>query len=390
MERIPMIRHAIIAISACLYLAISVWLVSKQGQAYREELRRDKLAAARDEKPAAPQPELKNEAPAAAAPETVASQSETPPAAAAVSPRPAPQPGRDQAQTSAVAARESSQPKRTDAPIADRVSERPPEKTAAPVTTRAAENPSGKAAASADPLAANPFWTQPEMMRNWDVGNLSAADEQKLGVLLHDVIVQLNPVAADGPWQQRLEDAAKPFLATLQHKEIRYHFEVMESNEVNAFSHPGGYVYVSRGLFDLIGEDEDYALQFAVGNEIAHVDLRHAIKCLQDPDFKNMTGGTIRKLYWLVIPLGYLVTDTVNQDFEADEWTFSRMRSFGRSKRETLAFLYKLDGYAKRNGFGAGRGKVRLGADSASFLDIHYRRQTAAWRRLENLKERIK
>ena len=66
------------------------------------------------------------------------------------------------------------------------------------------------------------------------------------------------------------------------------------------------------------------------------------------------------------------------------------MASFGRSKRETLAFLYKLDGYANKHGFRDGRGKVRLGADSASFLDIHYRRQTAAWRRLEHLKEKIK
>src|SRR5262249_45670580 len=143
-----------------------------------------------------------------------------------------------------------------------------------------------------DPLAANPFWTQPEMLRTWDVDNLSAADEQKLGAQLHDVIVQLNPVAEDGQLQQRVEEAAKPFLARLNHKEIRYHFVVLQSGEVNAFSHPGGYVYVSRGLFDLVGEDEDYALQFALGNEIAHVDLRHAIKCLQDPDVKAMTGGT--------------------------------------------------------------------------------------------------
>ena len=180
------------------------------------------------------------------------------------------------------------------------------------------------------------------------------------------------------------------FSRRFMRKEIHYHFEIMESDQVNAFSHPGGYVYVSRGLFELIGEDEDYALQFAVGNEIAHVDLGHAIRCLEDAGLQKMNGGTIRKLYWVVIPLGYLVSDTINQDFEADEWTASRMRSFGRSKRETLAFLYKLDGYAKRHGFGDGRGKVRLGADSASFLDMHYRRQTAAWRRLENLKEKIK
>ena len=39
----------------------------------------------------------------------------------------------------------------------------------------------GMRAGPSDPLANNPFWTLPEMMRNWDVANLSESDEQKLG-----------------------------------------------------------------------------------------------------------------------------------------------------------------------------------------------------------------
>ncbi len=126
------------------------------------------------------------------------------------------------------------------------------------------------------------------------------------------------------------------------------------------------------------------ALQFAVGHEIAHVDLQHAIKCLQDPGVRKMTDGTLRKLYWMVIPLGYLVSDKVNHDFLADEWVFTRMRTLDRTNRETLAFLKKLDGYAVKHGFREGRAKVRLGPES-SLLDIHYRRQTAAHKRLDHL-----
>jgi hypothetical protein len=375
LERISMIRYATIAISAFLYLAVSVWLVGKQGQAYREGLGRDRVATTERKKPRPTEPELQDEAPRADEPAIAATEPDaTPPAAAAV-PKPS---------TSKKTRERTKQGRQT----AKGTSKAKPAEPS--VAHESPKHPTEKAATAADPLAANPFWTQPEMMRNWDVANLSAAEEQKLGAQLHDIIMQLNPVAASGPWRQRVEDAAKPFLAAVQRKDIRYHFEIMESDQVNAFSHPGGYVYVNRGLFELIGEDEDYALQFAVGTEIAHVDRKHALRCLEDPDFKSMSGGTIRKLYWVVMPLGYLVSDTVNQDFDADEWTASRMRSFGRSKRETLAFLYKLDGYAKRHGFGDGQGKVRLGVDSASFLDIHYRRQTAAWKRLENLKQKIK
>jgi hypothetical protein len=366
-----MIRPAVIALLACIYIAFSVWLVGKQGQAYREELRRERVAAVPAEKPAPAQPELKNVVPASApaVPKSTASAPDAAPAVTAITPSVT-----------------KKAPDRSRRPPAKSGRSQSEAETAPVVEHR----PAGKAATPADPLASNPLWNTPQMMRNWDVANLSAADEQKLGAELHEVIVGLNPVASDGPWRQRLVEAAKPFLAARTRNDIRYTFEVMESNEVNAFSHPGGYVYVNRGLFDLVGEDEDYALQFAVGCEIAHVDLRHAIKCLHDPDFKVMTGGTIRKLYWLILPLGYLVTDKVNQDFEADEWTFTRMRGFGRSKRETLAFLYKLDGYATRHGFRDGRAKVRLGVESASFLDIHYRRQTAAWERLDHLKEKFK
>ena len=61
-----MIRHVIIATVAFLYLAVSVWFVRKEGQAYRETLRRDRLALAQGE--TAPAPELKKEIPVAVDP----------------------------------------------------------------------------------------------------------------------------------------------------------------------------------------------------------------------------------------------------------------------------------------------------------------------------------
>ncbi len=370
-----MVRNLIIAVCACVYVAVSFGLVHMQGEAFREGLRRDRAAAVKAEKPA--ELKLDTPAPAPALAERTAARSETPTDVSAAETS-APKRPHEQSGTSA-STKGKARTKRAERPVAD--SGKNPA-----VTDGAKHQAAAKNEPPSDPLAGDPFWNQPEMTRNWDLASLSVADEQKLGAQLHDVVTRLNPVASDGPWRQRLEQAAKPFLQTLIRKDVRYRFEVMESPEVNAFSHPGGYVYVSRGLFDLVGEDEDYALQFAVGNEIAHVDLQHAIKCLQDPDFKAMSGGTLRKLYWMVLPFGYLES----QDYEADEWTFTRMRNFGRSRRESLAFLYKLDGYATKHGFRDGRGKVRMAPESSSFLDIHFRRQTAAWRRLEHLKEQIK
>jgi len=246
--------------------------------------------------------------------------------------------------------------------------------------------PAGAVTSPANPLANDPFWSQPLLTRAWDLTYLKADDELRLGAELHDLIVQLNPLVEDGPWLSRVEDAAEPFLKTLIRKDIKYKFFILNSDAVNAFSTPGGYVYISRGLFDLIGEDEDDALEFAIGHEMAHVDLQHAIRCLQDPGVKQMTEGTLQKLYFLIIPFGYLVSDKVDQEFDADEWVLNRMQRFGRSRRETLVFLQKLDGYAKKHGFDNGRAKPQPGRDTSP-LENHYRSQTAARKRLKHLKE---
>jgi hypothetical protein len=364
LETIAMPRWSLFAVVGCLYVALSVWIVGKQGQAYRDGLRDIRLAANHTEKPSPPLavavPEPRTHQPESAAPKSVA---HTEPSTGRVAKKP------QQTRTSAGRGKVKTKSGGGGNAVADAKST--------------------KTAPHADPLHNDPFWNRPELTRSWDLSSLSTADERRLGAELHDVIVQLNPIAQSGSWLQRVEQVAKPLKATLLRKDISYTFTILESDEVNAFSHPGGYVYVSRGLFDLIGEDEDYALQFAVGCEMAHVDLQHALRCLQDPDVQKLNGGTIRKLYWLIIPFGYLVSPEINQEFEADEWIFSRMQSLGRTKREALAFLYKLDGYATKHGFKDGKAKVEIRPD-LSLLDIRYRRQIAAWKRLDHLKERIK
>ena len=172
-----------------------------------------------------------------------------------------------------------------------------------------------------------------------------------------------------------------PFLARLDRPKISYQCFILKSDAVNAFSAPGGYIYVCQGLFDLIAEDEDDALEFAIGHEIAHVDLKHAITCLVDPDVKRMPLGTVQKLFWSIIPRGYLVIDKVDhkvdQELDADQWVLKRMRRFPRSRREILKFLNKFEGYAENNGFPSGRAKP-LPKRGISPLENHYRSQTAA------------
>ena len=58
--------------------------------------------------------------------------------------------------------------------------------------------------------------------------------------------------------------------------EFPYEFHVVEAPDVNAFALPGGFVYVFRGLLQLIPNDD--ALAFVLSHEISHVTGHHSIR----------------------------------------------------------------------------------------------------------------
>ncbi|HRY29006.1 MAG TPA: M48 family metalloprotease [Elusimicrobiota bacterium] len=61
--------------------------------------------------------------------------------------------------------------------------------------------------------------------------------------------------------------------------EIPYHFGILNTDEVNAYAGPGGYIFITKGL--LRGLKDESELAGALGHEIAHVARRHVAKEIQ-------------------------------------------------------------------------------------------------------------
>ncbi|MFH2203712.1 MAG: M48 family metalloprotease [Elusimicrobiota bacterium] len=57
---------------------------------------------------------------------------------------------------------------------------------------------------------------------------------------------------------------------------MTYHFGILNSRSVNAYAAPGGYVFVTRGLLQRLGNEAQLAGVLA--HEIVHVDDKHAIQ----------------------------------------------------------------------------------------------------------------
>lgn len=70
--------------------------------------------------------------------------------------------------------------------------------------------------------------------------------------------------------------------------ELAYHFAILDENTLNAFSAPGGYIFISKGLLDFIADESELAGILA--HEIAHISQRHIVNAL------NIRGASREEL----------------------------------------------------------------------------------------------
>lgn len=75
--------------------------------------------------------------------------------------------------------------------------------------------------------------------------------------------------------------------------ELAWRFGVLDSDTINAFSAPGGYVFITRGLYALAETDD--ILAAILGHEIAHITGKHALRIVQRGEFLSGLGSQVAK-----------------------------------------------------------------------------------------------
>ncbi|OQX88124.1 MAG: hypothetical protein B6D55_01040 [Candidatus Omnitrophica bacterium 4484_70.2] len=79
--------------------------------------------------------------------------------------------------------------------------------------------------------------------------------------------------------RKRINQIGEKIAEVCDRKELNYYFYIINKDEKNAFSLPGGYVYIYKGLWDILDSDDELA--FVLAHEIGHIVARHHIKKLQ-------------------------------------------------------------------------------------------------------------
>jgi predicted Zn-dependent protease len=104
----------------------------------------------------------------------------------------------------------------------------------------------------------------------------STEKEVDIGRTLASRVARELSVVADEPLQQRVRAIGERIAAICDRQDLLYHFAVVQDDDVNAFSLPGGYVFINSGLMKKISNDDELA--GVIAHEVAHVTARHAVK----------------------------------------------------------------------------------------------------------------
>ncbi len=105
-------------------------------------------------------------------------------------------------------------------------------------------------------------------------GMLSPDREIAIGRQQHPQVIKAFGGEYGSPELRRYVDSIGQLLATtVERREFKYTFTIVNSGIVNAFAMPGGYIYVSRGLLALAENEAELAGVLA--HELGHINALH-------------------------------------------------------------------------------------------------------------------
>lgn len=121
--------------------------------------------------------------------------------------------------------------------------------------------------------------------------NPSKEDEIKLGREIAGNLLGAAPLVKDDGLQRYVNLVGRWVANQSERNDLPWHFGVIESNDVNAFATPGGYVLITKGLYSKL--ENEAQLAGVLGHEIAHVVKKHHLKVLQKSQLLNLGANLL-------------------------------------------------------------------------------------------------
>jgi predicted Zn-dependent protease len=189
-----------------------------------------------------------------------------------------------------------------------------------------------------------------------DIYFYSTDKEVNLGRNVSKAVEKEYDMVKDPRVTRRIYEIGKRIEEVCERREINYVFDVIDKDDLNAVSLPGGWVYLFRGLVDACENDDQVA--FVVAHEVGHIVARHHIKKLQAAlgysvlllaSSQMKTSGNINQAQGIDLIFATLMTGWSQEDeFLADALAVEYTQEAGFDAKEGIEVLKKLKDAGKK------------------------------------------
>lgn len=115
------------------------------------------------------------------------------------------------------------------------------------------------------------------------------AEEIEIGDGVAETLLGARPLL-DDPDLQRYVNAVGMWVAQQSERpDLPWHFGVNDSDHINAFAAPGGYIIVTKGMMKQLRNESELA--GVLGHEVAHVTQKHHLKALRKAALVNLLSA---------------------------------------------------------------------------------------------------
>lgn len=149
------------------------------------------------------------------------------------------------------------------------------------------------AASATETAKSNNTTASSETTFNWK--NPSTAEEITLGREIAGNLLGAAPLVKDAALQKYVNSVGRWVASQSERPELPWRFGVIESEDLNAFAAPGGYIMLTKGLYRKLQNEAQLA--GVLGHEIAHVVKKHQLKVLQKQQLLNIGAGLLSDKY---------------------------------------------------------------------------------------------
>ena len=178
------------------------------------------------------------------------------------------------------------------------------------------------------------------------VSNISDEQEVEIGKQTNQQVLSQYQLYDNPQIQQYVSSLGQELVNNSDSRDIPYTFQVVSSDEVNAFATPGGFVYVTTGL--LKAAENRAQLASVMAHEIAHINERHGIENLKQAvaarGIANVAGVESNTLAQIAYQVAVDLPQSRSFEYEADSTGLKILQQSGYPAEAFANFLTKLQG----------------------------------------------